>query len=174
MRQLTYLALAGLILAASVSTRAERGGAAGELSEVSDLSGLSGLSWLTGSWARSGDGWSSEEHWTRPAGGMMLGMNRTVRGDRTIMWESVRIEATDDGIVYLAAPRGRSPATPFKLIEQHARRVVFENAAHDFPQRIIYERKGDRLHARIEGVEGDEPRQSAWSWDRTSLDAMTP
>ena len=35
-------------------------------------------------------------------------------------------------------------------------RIVFENAEHDFPQRIVYRRDGDRLHASIEGEEGYE------------------
>ncbi len=30
-------------------------------------------------------------------------------------------------------------------------RVVFENTAHDFPQRIIYWKDGNDLRARIEG-----------------------
>ena len=37
--------------------------------------------------------------------------------------------------------------------------VVFENLAHDFPQRIIYRRRGaDSLVARIEGTRGGQMR----------------
>jgi hypothetical protein len=36
---------------------------------------------------------------------------------------------------------------------------VFENAAHDFPQRVLYRREAaDRLVARIEGLRNGQPR----------------
>lgn len=68
--------------------------------------------------------------------------------------------------MYLASPKGRQPATPFKMIEMAANKVVFENPEHDFPQRIIYEREGDTLTARIEGTQNGEPHHQQWSWQR--------
>ena len=133
---------------------------------------LAELVWLTGSWVLAREDGLAEEHWTRPNGGTMLGLNRTVVNGRTVMWEFLRIEATPQGIVYLASPGGRHPPTPFALIEIGPRRVVFENPDHDFPQRIVYERTGDRLDARIEGRHNGQPVSEEWSWRRTSLDAM--
>ncbi len=133
---------------------------------------LAELVWLTGSWVMvDGDG-VSEEHWTRPGGGTMLGLNRTIVRGRTVAWEFLRIESTPQGIVYLASPRGRDPATPFGLIDSGARRATFENPDHDFPQRIIYERRGNELRVRIEGVVNDQPRSQEWSWRLSSLAAM--
>jgi hypothetical protein len=132
---------------------------------------LADLAWLTGSWVMVGDTAVSEEHWTRPAGGTMLGVNRTVIGGRTVAFEYVRIEATDDGIVFLASPGGRHPPTPFALIESGPQRVVFENLSHDFPNRIVYERRGDRLDARIEGRQDGQPISEEWSWRRSALEA---
>jgi hypothetical protein len=45
------------------------------------------------------------------------------------------------------------------------RRVVFENAKHDFPQRIVYwlDEKG-ALHARIEGETPAGPASQEWAW----------
>jgi hypothetical protein len=45
-------------------------------------------------------------------------------------------------------------------------RVVFENAAHDFPQRVIYRRDGERLVARIEGRLRGEARGRDWVFER--------
>jgi hypothetical protein len=42
-----------------------------------------------------------------------------------------------DGIFYIAQPQG-NPPTEFRLTESLGNRVVFENKAHDFPQRIVY------------------------------------
>ena len=46
--------------------------------------------------------------------------------------------------------------------------MVFENPEHDFPQRIVYWREGDRvLHARIEGVIKGKERKDEWHWQKS-------
>jgi hypothetical protein len=86
---------------------------------------------------------------------------------RKTSFEFMRIEQTDDGaLVYQAQPAGR-PATPFKLKSISESRVVFENAEHDFPQRIIYWRKGEQLCARVQGTIGGKPESDEWCWNRS-------
>lgn len=136
-----------------------------ELVEVADLA------WMSGSWVSDSSGRRSEEHWTKPAGNTLLGVSRTIAGERTVFFEFLRIEKTDKGIVYYAAPKGRHPPTPFALIESADRRVVFENPEHDFPQRIIYWMDGEVLHARIEGMRDGKLQGSQWSWKRMPKDA---
>lgn len=125
------------------------------------------LAWMAGAWSAEGDGVTSEEHWTAPAGGLMLGMHRDVRPDGTF-FEHLRIEAGDDGIAYVASPQG-GPSTTFPLTEAGPGRAVFENPAHDFPQRIVYTREGDTLCAGIAAA-GKEPEpRHVWCWQRGSL-----
>jgi hypothetical protein len=134
---------------------------------------LARLAWLTGAWAgRNDDGSRTEEHWTQPTAGMMLGVNRTIAGGETIFFEYLRIEAgTNDAVTYYAAPRGRDPATPFLMVESEPDRFVFENLQHDFPQRIIYEVAWDgALVQRIEGIEtSGEERSSEWRLERAEV-----
>ena len=53
--------------------------------------------------------------------------------------------------MFIAYPNGKSP-TRFPLKSQGENEFVFEQAGHDFPQRVIYRRSGNAtLHARIEG-----------------------
>jgi hypothetical protein len=52
--------------------------------------------------------------------------------------------------------------------------VVFENEAHDFPQRVIYRREGDRLLARIEGKIGGKERSADWIFNRAGLNQRCP
>lgn len=130
-------------------------------------SDLKELSWLTGSWTGTQDGVEMEELWLQPKGNTMLGLHRDVKGGRTILFEFLRIEATADAITYWASPKGR-PATPFRLIELKDKRVVFENAEHDFPSRIIYWLDKDgSLHAKIEGKLGGKPAAEEWIWRRS-------
>jgi Domain of unknown function (DUF6265) len=131
---------------------------------------LSGLAWMAGNWSGTQGGVEMEEYWQQPKGKMMLGLHRDVAGGRTVSFEFQRIEATSEAITYWASPRGR-PATPFRLIEQKGNRVVFENAKHDFPQRVIYWLSDDgALHAKIEGTMNGKAASEEWTWQRASRD----
>lgn len=131
---------------------------------------LDDLSWLVGSWLERKPGVETEEHWIAPKGDLMLGVNRTVRESGKTSFEFLRIARTPTGISYFANPGGR-PATEFRLVEAAAKKVVFENREHDFPQRIIYWRDDDgSLHARIEGTIGGLPRSQEWKWQPMSRD----
>ena len=109
------------------------------------------LAWMSGAWEGTAGRASLEEHWTPVAGGTLFGVSRTIVGGKTVAFEFLRIEERGDGVFYVAQPGGRPP-TDFKLIKLEGQSVVFENLAHDFPQRIIYKKKADgTLHARVEG-----------------------
>jgi len=100
------------------------------------------LAWMAGDWQTDPNGRStSDEHWARPAGGIMIGMSRTVAGNKLISFESLRIEQRGEAIFYVASVKGRCPATDFKLTRLNAQEAVFENPDHDFPKRIIYRKK---------------------------------
>ena len=125
---------------------------------------LADLAWMTGSWVGTTRGIEMEEHWTAPKGNSMIGIHRDVENGRTLSFEFLRIEQRGDQIVYLSMPNGRSPATPFPLKQASGARVVFENPAHDFPQRIIYWKDGADLRARIEGTMNGKPGSEEWRW----------
>jgi hypothetical protein len=126
---------------------------------------LARLSWIVGGWGAEQDGEWGEEHWIAARGGTMLGVHRDVRAGRTSGFEFLRIEARPDGLVYLASPGGR-PATEFRAVEVTDQRVTFENPKHDFPQRIVYWRTREALHARIEGKTGGKEASMEWRWLR--------
>jgi hypothetical protein len=127
---------------------------------------LGDLAWLAGHWSGTSEGADVEEHWTVPTGGTMLGNARTVQNGKTVFFEYLRIEEKDGAILYLASPMGRDPPTPFTLVERTQDRLVFENPEHDFPQRIVYTREGDKLRARIEGVQQGKVTSSEWVYAR--------
>ena len=81
----------------------------------------------------------------------MLGMSRTVAGEKTLFFEYLRLELRPDGIFYVAHPKAR-PGVDFKLVKLEGQSAVFENLEHDFPKRILYRRNPDgSLTARVEG-----------------------
>lgn len=114
------------------------------------------LAWITGDWQSvPGGRVQVEEHWTTPGGATMMGMSRTIAGDKTVEFEYLRIEQRADGIYYVAHPKAQCPGTDFKLTSASATEAVFENPQHDFPKRIIYRKSGeDALTASIDGGAG--------------------
>ena len=94
----------------------------------------------------------------KPNGNMMLGMSQTVVKGKTREFEFMRIMQEENGDVYLVATPSGQRETRFKLRETKGTEAIFENAAHDFPQRVIYRRDGDSLLGRIEGVSKGKER----------------
>ncbi|HEU4710546.1 MAG TPA: DUF6265 family protein [Pyrinomonadaceae bacterium] len=124
---------------------------------TAQTSTISDVSWIAGDWQTPAGGRRQiEEHWTTAAGGSMMGVSRTIAGDKTVEFEYLRIEQRADGVYYVAHPKARCPGTDFKLTRASATEAVFENPQHDFPKRIIYRKTDDGLTASIDGGEGSK------------------
>src|SRR5262245_2903644 len=65
---------------------------------------LSQLQWLAGVWLGGAGPVTFEERWSPAAGGAMLATSRTVKGDRMVSFEFLRIVERDGGMVYIAQP----------------------------------------------------------------------
>lgn len=122
------------------------------------------LGWMAGSWIEERDGRWTEEYWAVPRGGVMLGASRSGRDGSLREFEFLRLQAGADGVVsYLAQPGGGAPVA-FRLVRRDAASATFENAAHDYPQRITYAREGDTLTATISLIDGSRARR--WVYTR--------
>jgi hypothetical protein len=123
------------------------------------------LDWMTGGWVSETPRGKVTETWLGPGNGLMVAANLSTFANGRKTFEFLRIAETPGGFSYFASPGGQPP-TEFKLKEAGEKRVVFENAAHDFPQRILYWRDGDALVARIEGTIKGEAKQQEWRFKR--------
>jgi len=114
---------------------------------------IENLGWISGCWTSENKDKNSSvsEFWTQVAGQSMLGVDRTIKNGKTVDYEYLRIIQDDKGIFYIAKPKANAEETPFKLTKLTGTEAVFENPAHDFPQKIIYRRDGTNLFARVEG-----------------------
>jgi hypothetical protein len=129
---------------------------------------IADLSWISGSWEIVDGHSRHEEHWTPAARNALLGMARNLSDGRMVFFEYLRIEAREDGIYYVAQPKGR-PGTDFKLTHFDGTKAVFENPQHDFPRRITYQRgNGDRMTARIDGGPGSDKPATTFRFKRMS------
>jgi hypothetical protein len=79
----------------------------------------------------------------------MLAVSRTLKGDRMVVFEFLRIVERDGSLLYIAQPNGRPP-TEFMLTSITGDSVTFENPTHDFPKVIRYSKRADgSLEARV-------------------------
>jgi hypothetical protein len=90
------------------------------------------LAWMAGCWGARSANRVAEEYWMAPAGGLMLGMSRTVVRDTVREFEQLRIELVKGTPTYIAHPSGQHEAS-FPAIAVSDTAVWFANPAHDFP-----------------------------------------
>lgn len=118
---------------------------------------ITDAAWLAGDWVADDAQLRVHEHWSAPAGGVMLGHGHTVAGAATVFFEYLRIESRDDGLVYVAHPRARAPGVEFRLARCAPGELEFVDPAHDHPRQITYRREPDgALSVRLAGEEDGE------------------
>lgn len=139
--------------------------AATTASQAAPADDVAKLSWMAGSWVEEKDGVITRETWLPPLGGTMAGAGQTNAGARPPRVEHMKITAEPAGATYTALVPGQPP-TPFVLVPGKDGEAVFENKAHDFPQRVAYRRCGEALCARIEGVIQGRPAFEEWRYRR--------
>jgi hypothetical protein len=129
------------------------------------------LRWMSGCWqGRSRDGSRViDEQWMAPRARMMLGMSRTVSGDSAVLeFEHLAILERQGRAVYHAEPSEQKPAD-FTARVVSDTLAIFENLEHDFPQRVLYRRRGaDSVTARIEGMRGGQLRGIDFPYGRVA------
>ncbi len=157
MRRVAAAVLAALVVGGpSVIAQPARGFDAGD---------VGALAWLEGVWTSTNGETIIEERWTPPAGGALLGTNRTLRGERMVAFEFLRIVAREGAVYFIAQPGGRAP-TEFRMTGGNATSVVFENPQHDHPKVIRYRRSGDTLTAEVEGEVDGRKVQERFTFQR--------
>jgi hypothetical protein len=148
----TFVAALSFVLSAAATAQAP----APEITKL-DTNSMQELSWLYGCWGGKVNGRDFREQWMPLRGNVLLGLGSTEFEGKLQSYEFLRIEQRPDGIFYVAKPSDQAEAA-FKLVaavkdlRDQATMFTFENAQHDFPQRIIYRRGTEGwLYASIEG-----------------------
>ena len=169
----TLILLATQAMAACAQTpQSDRAAPTPASSQSATRGRVSDLGFMAGCWrALTRSGTTIEEFYTTPSSNLVVGVTRYVRDGRAVDFEFTRIDQTDSGVVITPHPKGvRSVSFAPRVMEPN--RAVWENAAHDFPQRIAYTRVADdTLVARIEGRTPSGERALEWRMARAACEA---
>lgn len=112
--------------------------------------------WMAGAWERIDGAKWADEYWTPPRAGIMIGASRSGTGDTLGFWEHMRIVHEADGGMAFWAIAGDQKAVRFGATAVSENSITFENADHDYPQRIKYWREGKTLKAEISLTDGSK------------------
>lgn len=120
---------------------------------------FSQLAWIIGEWKIEKPGSTMIEIWIKENDSTLSGTSYRVTAIDTLLLEKMAIEQRRQAVVFTAIVEGNLGAIPFTMAQYSDREILFENLAHDFPQRIMYTKHGaDTLLARIEGIEHGETK----------------
>lgn len=113
--------------------------------------------WLLGNWARQNDpeGKQTFEHWYKKSENEYLGLGYTMEEQDTTWKENIRL--IEEAGSWQFEVSGEDGMTSFRVTAIDSMRLVCENPAHDFPQKISYSRTGDNIRAIISGRDTEIP-----------------
>ena len=120
-----------------------------------------GADFLLGQWHSEES--KTSEYWFLAGPDLILGLGFSDGGEKTF-FDFLRIEKDEDGLVYVAQPRG-NPPTFFTQKPTTDGSLAFVNEAHDYPQMIVYRKTDDGLSATISLINGERPR--TWNYRKS-------
>lgn len=115
---------------------------------------LEPLQFLTGSWSFATPKGKLAEAWKYNSESSFSGKSYKINqaGDSTLL-ETVLLSSEQSGVYYIVKAPGNDSPVRFKLASSQNNIFIFENKEHDFPQRVVYQKKSDtELLAWIEGL----------------------
>jgi hypothetical protein len=118
---------------------------------LAPIADIHALAWMTGSWSGLLDGELVDEHWSAPAGGMMMGMFRWLKNERVYYYELLVIEPASNGLVLrlkhfdsgLNGWEEKGMAVAYPLVHASEREATFERGGSFRSTRFVYRRVSD-------------------------------
>jgi hypothetical protein len=126
---------------------------------------LASFSWMEGEWTMARpNGGERLETWRKVDKTLFNGKGLKITGRDTTLLEFIDLRSNGATIDYIATVPNQNNAVPipFTLTSHLDRTAIFENAAHDFPQRIIYRyvprtdetTDADSIYVKVESLDG--------------------
>jgi hypothetical protein len=117
-------------------------------------------SWLLGSWGNTSPEGILSEKWIKTNDSILHGESYFVVNKDTVFSENIQLEEADGKLAYIVTMPGQNNEKPvrFDMTVHTDKQIVFENPAHDFPNKIAYNKiTNDSLVAEISGLQKGKP-----------------
>ncbi len=94
---------------------------------------IADAAWLAGSWSGTGLGGISEEVWSKPAGGIMMGAYRLIKDEKPVFYEMMLLLETEDTLVLrlkhfhpnFVGWEEKDKSVDFKFVKKDGDRIYF-------------------------------------------------
>ncbi|RWW92134.1 DUF6265 family protein [Flavobacterium cerinum] len=117
--------------------------------------------WLIGNWGHTSKEGSLTETWTKANDSVYKGETYFVVGGKdTVFSEKVDLVQENDKLTYIVSVPGQNNEKPvrFDMTSISDTTIIFENPAHDYPNKIVYNKIGnDSVVAEIFGTQKGKP-----------------
>lgn len=126
-------------------------------------------SWLIGTWQSRSENALATETWKKLNDSVYAGTSYVVVEKDTVSSESISLLQSGGEILYIPTVKNQNNGLPvsFTLTSASEEQLVFENPAHDFPQKISYARTSkDALVAEISGMLNGKQSAQQFPMDR--------
>ncbi len=118
---------------------------------------LDSVNWLVGSWTSDSPTLKISETWSRISSHTFEGHGKTVSvtQNELVSAETLRLVEMSGELFFWAKVKSNELPVAFKLTNCTDNTATFENAAHDFPKKLVYQKTNvDMLTVLVTGNEG--------------------
>jgi hypothetical protein len=125
--------------------------------------------WLIGSWENKSEYGDLSESWQKENDSVYKGQSFFIKRKDTIHSEAIVLSEINGEVSYSPQVKGQNNDKPvdFKMTSATDKQLVFENPAHDFPQKITYTKiTNDSLVAEISGKQQGKPMSEKYPMKR--------
>jgi Domain of unknown function (DUF6265) len=116
--------------------------------------------WLIGNWENTSTEGVLSENWKKLNDSTFNATSYFIKGKDTLHFESIVLAQKGETLTYFATVKGQNEdkAVAFSSTAASDKQLVFENAKHDYPQKIIYTKGANNtLTAEISGNLNGKP-----------------
>lgn len=127
------------------------------------------LQLLLGTWGMQTKKGMLYERWQKLNDSTLVSQSYKVNGADTVFLERVQLVRRGRSMQYVAtvSDENGGKSVTFSLVKLENNTYVFENAQHDFPQRVIYSLpEKESLHAWIEGTVNGQLKKSDFFYNK--------
>jgi hypothetical protein len=127
-----------------------------ESAETNKYAEIEKAAWLIGTWENNSPEGNLSETWKKQNDSVYNGQSYFIKKQDTLHSEQIRLSQAGVELVYRPTVQGQNNNKPvdFKMTSSTDKQIVFENAGHDYPQKIVYNKiTADSLVATISGMQ---------------------